>query len=385
MSGLAAGAQASGRVLVVDDGEMNRQLMRDVLEKRGHAVTLAECGSEELLRAVVADPPDAVVLDVMMPGIDGLRFCRMLKNVDAIAHVPILLLTSLNDRAVRLRGIESGANDFLLKPVDTQDIVLRVDNAIRGKRLVDELRRSYERLRKLEKLRDNLTQMVIHDLRSPLFAMRLRLESFLRDADPSLDPELRDDVQSSLSLSGTLTEMIGSILDISRLEAGEMPIARTTTPATVIIAEAVRLVGGPAGERQIVVTKAAEVEVCCDRALITRAVANLLGNSLKFSPPRTRVVVAASACAGGAEISVRDDGPGIPGHLHQRIFEKYGSFADGDELRKHSTGLGLPFCKLAVEAHGGAIGLESAPGAGSRFWMRLPASPMPRENAPRSG
>ena len=140
----------TGHVLVVDDEEMNRELLRDLLEGQGHQVTEAENG-EQGLQKVKENPPDVILLDVMMPGMDGFEVCRRLKADPETAPIPVLLVTALTERSDRLTGIEAGANDFISKPVDTQDVILRVRNAVYTMHLHRTVQENYEKVQELEK------------------------------------------------------------------------------------------------------------------------------------------------------------------------------------------------------------------------------------------
>ncbi len=151
----------TGHVLVVDDEETNRELLRDLLEAQGHQVTEAENG-EQALQEVKESPPDVILLDVMMPGLDGFEVCRRLKADLETAPIPVLLVTALKERSDRLTGIEAGANDFISKPVDTQDVIFRVRNAVYTMHLFHEVQENYERVRKLEMEKGELLEKTLH-------------------------------------------------------------------------------------------------------------------------------------------------------------------------------------------------------------------------------
>ncbi|MCE9614377.1 MAG: response regulator [Lentisphaerae bacterium] len=151
-----------GRVLVVDDERANRALLRDLLIAEGHAVIEAMNG-DQAWRLIQAQPIDVVLLDVVMPGTDGIEICRRIKQTPATAAIPVLLVTSLRKREDRLHGIAAGADDFLNKPVDAEEVLLRVRNAIRSKRLYDELQQQYQQLRQMTELREKLTRMLVDD------------------------------------------------------------------------------------------------------------------------------------------------------------------------------------------------------------------------------
>ena len=151
-----------GKILIVDDEESNRSLFTRFLAKNGYAAVEAEDG-ETALAVVEREKPDAVLLDVMMPKLDGYEVCRRLKGNPKTAHLPVILVTGLTERDDRIKGMEAGADDFLTKPVDWQEVVLRVRNAVRVKRLFDELQLKYDQLMQMSQLSEALTQMLKND------------------------------------------------------------------------------------------------------------------------------------------------------------------------------------------------------------------------------
>lgn len=374
-----------GRVLVVDDEPANRELLRDVLRVYGYEVREAEDGLAALA-AAAADPPDVVLLDVMMPRLNGYEVCRQLKAAPATAAVPVLLLTSLTAREERLQGIRAGANDFLSKPLDTADLILRVRNAVAGKRLYDQLRHQVLRLQELEALRDSLVHMIIHDLRSPFTAISLHLQLMEMDPAGGLSGEQRSGLAESRLLINQITEMMNAVLDVNRLEAGRMPLLRTGHLLGDLVEQAVRTLGPRAAARVQVAPALVPQPVTCDRGLVVRVLVNLLGNALKFSPEHTAVQVGMDRDDTGLRVYVRDAGPGIPEDRQHLIFEKYAQVDPQLQRGPHAVGLGLTFCRMAIEAHGGTIGVDSTPGSGSTFWFRLPLPPPPAAGAiPESG
>jgi len=361
---------SAARILVVDDEPKNRELIRDTLEVRGYAVEEAGSGTEALAR-IAAAPPDVVLLDVSMPGLDGLEVCRRLKANPRTASLPVIMITAHVDRRDRLAGIEAGANDYLTKPVDLQDLVLRVRNAVSAKRLTDEVKENFRRLRELERLRDSLTHMIIHDLRSPLASVMMGLEVIKISAAKSNRERETKIAEASYSSAQQMSEMISSLLDVSRFEAGKMPLQKIATGLAPVLRAAVESVRSLAAKRQIALAESTgEATACCDGPIVHRILANLIGNALKFTPPGGEVRVTMVTDATFVRVSVTDTGAGIAPEFHGRIFEKFGQVND---QRAHlGTGLGLTFCKLAVEAHGGGIGVESTVGSGSTFWFTLP-------------
>ena len=363
----------TGHVLVVDDQASNRELLADMLTDEGHRVQVAASG-EAALRLVAEERPAVVLLDVAMPGISGLDVCRRLKDDPATAAIPVLLVTAHADREHRLAGIAAGADEYVTKPIDRSELVLRVRNALRLSELHEAVEAQVRRLRELETLRDGLVHMVVHDLRAPLTAV-LMYVSLLRDDARQLGERGAPLLESLDAIEATARQMAGlvnDVLDVHRVESRAMVLHPGTADLVVLAKEALAAVGGGAAGRNVDVRgPAAGVPVAADVTLVRRVIANLLDNALKFTGTGGAVGVEVAAADGVARVTVSDTGPGIPPEHHEQIFDKFGQVA-ARQAGAASSGLGLAFCKLAVELHGGRIGVESAAGQGSRFWFELP-------------
>lgn len=361
-----------GRVLIVDDDVRNRALLNDLLVSQGFEVTEAESGTAALAQ-VLETAPHAILLDVMMPGLNGFEVCRRLKADPATAAIPVLLVTAMHDRESRLQGIEAGANDFLTKPIDIKEVVLRTRNAVYTKQLHDRIQDDLLALRKLEKLRDNLTHMIVHDMRSPLMGISGNLDILEMNLGSGMEANNKQCLEEARMSASTLVEMIGSLLDVSRMESGEMPLHKESCHIKTVVEHAVQWLGGILRQTPVVIEAPTEEHpVVCDTTLIQRVVANLLANARKYSPQDASIRVLIQQIEKAIKICVMDQGPGIAPEYHARIFEKFGQVETDGSQKRYSTGLGLTFCKLAVEAHGGRIGVESTLGHGSVFWFTLP-------------
>jgi signal transduction histidine kinase len=360
-------------ILVVDDGEANRDLLREILELDGHRVSVASDGPEAL-RGAREEAPDLVLLDVNMPGIDGLEVCRRLRADTATASLPIILVTALADRTHRLEGIAAGANDYLTKPIDRPDLLLRVRNALRLRKLHNEIAAQFRKLQELEQMRDSLVHMLVHDLRGPLTGISVSLQMSEERIVELGDSELSEDFAEMSRSVTELTDMVSDVLDVSRFEADAMPMRPAAVDLRTVVADVVGALGR-GGHASVVLHAAPQpVVAVVDPDLIRRVVGNLVGNAVKFTPRGGEVRVEVGDGTGGPEIRVSDTGPGISPEFHERIFEKFGQANGNGAARGRSSGLGLAYCKLAVLAHGGRIGVLSEPGRGSTFWLTLPGS-----------
>jgi len=372
MSGVVPVGTLAARILVVDDEPRNVLLLQDLLESRGHTVWTAADGQQGL--ALAQDrSPDVVLLDVMMPRLNGFDVCRRLKADQRTAMIPVLLVTSLNAREDRLAGIGAGANDFITKPIDTGDLLLRVRNAVTTKRLHDEVTSQFLKLQELEAARDTLTHMIVHDLRSPLTGLQAYLDLLRVAVAAGSTGEVLEFARDAHALAEHLKEMVSQVLDVSRLESGDMPLSRRDTDLVELLPGAVASLGPPPSGIAIVYEAAEQpFVVACDRDVVTRVVANLVGNAFKFAPRRGEVRIGLEASNGVVRVTVTDNGPGVEPEHRKVIFEKFGQAPLGQAGKARSSGLGLTFCKLAVEAHGGKIGVDSRNGGGARFWIELP-------------
>lgn len=365
------------KILVVDDNQENRALAKATLEDEGYEVMLAT-GGEEGIRAFEARKPDCVLLDVRMPGTDGFAVCSRIRALPDGANAPIVFVTALRDLDTFDRALRAGGDDFLTKPVHPTELVLRVQAALKVRRMSAELREQYELIRRqrddmmrLQLQKERLTAFVVHDLKNPVHSMDLHAQVVLADA--TLSSETRDSAQHIRSEARALMRLVLNLLDISKSEEGrlaprEAPVNLTTLAAAVL--EAFEL---KARTRGVTLEQRLEVpQLRADGDLIRRVIENLLDNAIRHGPAGTRVQFSASADEGTVELRVVDAGPGISPPLRQTIFERYVQ-VEGDAQATHRAGrgLGLAFCKLAVEAHRGTIAIEDA-NPGCIFVVRLP-------------
>jgi two-component system, sensor histidine kinase and response regulator len=375
----AAAPALTGRILVVDDTELNCDLLAQRLHRQGHSVDVAGNGRLALEKLAV-EAFDVVLLDIMMPEMDGLQVLQFMKNDPQLRHIPVIMISALDELDSVIRCIEMGAEDYLHKPFRPVLLRARIDACLEKKQLRDQeralfaqLQENFARLQELESLRDSLTHMVVHDLRTPLTSLIAGLQSM--EAFGELNESQRECLHISESGGQTLLRMINDLLDISKMEAGELQLERSEIQAAELTGEVLLQVKNLVAEREqhLEVAVAPGVAAFCgDREKLIRVLVNLVGNAGKFTPSGGKITVAARMENDAVLFSVSDTGEGIPEEAFERIFEKFGQVAGRKSGRRMSTGLGLTFCKMVVEAHGGRIWVESEVGKGSTFSFSIP-------------
>jgi len=370
--------------MVVDDVPDNVRLLGGILRAQGFVVRECFSGAEALAAAAAA-PPDLILLDIMMPEMNGYTVCERLKADTALAPIPVIFLSSLTEAPDKVTAFGAGGVDYITKPFQIDEVRARVETHLQLRRLQVALETkncaleaSNALLRELEALRDSLVHMLVHDLRNPLTAISTFGYLLEKAERCNLSEKGRGYVGMIMKSADFLVELISAVLDVSRLESGQMQLQRSDCDLGAIVAEVVARQESLRGARQIAFAAPADpVVVEGDAQLLSRLVQNLVGNALKFVPAATgkiEIVLApeAGAGAGAVRCSVRDNGPGIPPEHREKVFDKFWQGAAREQGFKYSSGLGLTFCKMVAEAHGGTIGVESEVGSGSTFWFALP-------------
>jgi signal transduction histidine kinase len=407
-------------ILIVDDRRENLLSLGALLEGFACAVVPASSG-REALKQVLQREFALILLDVKMPEMDGFETAELIRSRPQSQHIPIIFLTAYNQQEADVhRGYRLRAVDFLLKPIVPEILGAKVEvfldlhrksreareaaerlraaetsrlqseldrarEALEAERLradvereravARELSESYARLKALEQLRDDLTDMIVHDLRTPLTALLTGLQSM--ELEGELLPTQKELLDMSISGGQTLLRMINDLLDISKMESGSLTMDREPLEPGRLIENAVSQVLPLARERGLEIKReVAEslTTVVGDEDKLSRALVNLLGNAVKFTPPGGTITVRAEELpeGAGAAFEVRDTGEGIPEDALHRIFDKFAQVEGRKSGRKMSTGLGLTFCKMVAEGHGGAISVRSVLGRGSTFRFTIP-------------
>lgn len=371
------------RIMIVDDTPKNLQLLESMLLQKGFQVFAFPSG-EMALNAITKSNhkscPHLILLDILMPNIDGYEVCKRLKANPQFQDIPVLFLSALNEPLDKIRAFNVGGVDYVTKPFQVEEVEARIRTQLEIFQQKQKLQQSYEALKKLESLRDNLVHLIIHDMRSPLTGISVSLDTLglmISEKDSDVMEVITSAKQSLKNISG----MVDDILDISRLESNEMPLQLRNGDLRMLAQKVLELCKAQSEQRRLILDANESIFLPFDENLIYRALCNLVFNAIKFTAFNGEIRIHVQRIQEYAQVTVIDNGPGIPLKHRQKIFEKFGQVQNKKD--RIGTGLGLTFCKMAVEAHRGSIDVESEEGQGSKFWFKLPiksAIPVHHEN-----
>jgi two-component system sensor histidine kinase/response regulator len=379
-------------ILVADDIPANVELLLDQLNSLGYD-TITAVDGPSAVAVTFEQQPDLCILDVSMPagdlGVDdrstGFEVCRRIKRDPRTSRIPVIFVTALNDTSDRVRAIEAGGDDFLTKPHNRLVLGARVRSLLKLKAATDALEDSLRKLRELEKVRDDLMKMIVHDLKTPLTSVLATLE-MLSDGDfGQVSTSQKVAIGDVEAKSEDLLALINDILEVARIEEANITLALSPMAPGALLAELVHEWGHRFQQEQttVAVSVADDAPIFTgDKGLIKRVFSNLIQNAVTHSSKAVHLEFSARRAGHGVLFTVTDNGPGIPPEYHEIIFRKFGQVEVPRTPRTRSSGLGLTFCKLVVERHHGRIWVKSAEGKGSSFYIELPSDPTAMDTPP---
>lgn len=371
-------------ILIVDDDVKNREVLNDLVISLGHTPVMAENGFSALDQ-MENQLTDLVLLDILMPKMDGYEVLDRMKANDAMRHIPVIMITAVDEIESAAQCIDKGAEDYLVKPFNSYLLKARIGGSLEKKYLRDreqelhaKLEQNFEALQRAEQARDAMFQMIIHDLKNPLTSILAFAEIWLDNLhDDHLYREgLAKEFRMNFKAANEMSSLIKSILDVSKLEAGEMHVFLKPVKATQLIKDICEQFIPQAeicGVHLSVESESDALMILADKGLLYRILQNLITNTLQHTSKGINVKISATRQANDIIISVTDNGPGIPGRHKDKVFEKFFQADVRKEGKRYGVGLGLTFCKMAVEAQRGKIWVESEEGKGTSFKVALEA------------
>ncbi len=353
----------TGRILVVDDNDLNVEMLCMRLRRSGFDAKGVLSGPEALA-LLEKEPFDLVVLDIMMPEMDGYQVLREIRKHFSITELPVIMATAKSETSDVVQAFELGANDYVTKPIDLWVLLARVRTQLKLRRLIRE--------------KDEFLAIASHDLKNPLNNIHGYAKLFLMTAKVGepLTQEMLAMVERTVRQSHVMLRIIVDYLDYHALEEGELTLAREQVDLNQLVAECVEEHKVQYREKGLTiefVPSSTPAVVAVDTMRITQVLHNLFSNAIKFSHRGSKIRVFFEYLEGGVvKISIHDGGPGLTPQEQRSIFEKFSRVGSRGTAGERGSSIGLSIAKRLVEMHGGRIGCENHPQGGAVFWFTLP-------------
>jgi len=360
------------RILVVDDDEVIRKLLRRVLERSGFVVDEADSG-EGAIECIESNEPDLILLDVVMDGIDGFNPCRKIKQMPSLKEVPIVFVTGRSDTSSIVEGLDAGGCDYITKPINRHEALARIRNHLKMRVLMRFQRDFIDGLKKANFAKNRIIGMASHDLRNPLASIR-GLSEFLAESGP-LNEDQIEIIETIQSTSSSMLHLVDELLDLSVIESGEEHSEAEPCQLCEVVSSSLNIYQFTANKKSIKL----ELEdrgmpdlLMLDKTQFRRLMDNLLSNAVKYSPLGSFIRVVTEHVDGVLKIAIEDEGPGIPEHEMHKLFTDFGKTSVQPTGNETSTGLGLAICKKIAESHRGRVYAENREDrSGARFTIEL--------------
>lgn len=360
-------------VLVVDDEPANRLLLERILQ-RSYQILTAEDGLQAL-EILAQETVDTVLLDISMPGMNGLEVLQHLRSDPATADLPIIMVSALSDTEDIVRGLELGASDYVIKPINIEVVQARVKTQVTLKILLDEKQAAIRELEAAQAMRQRLFRVASHDLKAPLANIRMA-EYILRDSvkDDPLGMEILDTMVLTIE---NMQEVINGFLDAAAFENGKLEIEIQNTVVHDQVLNVILQYQVAAENKNITLDIGALAgNIYADTARFKQIMGNLISNAIKYSPLGSCVSIWAENLGNKIRVNVADQGKGIPVEERHLLFQEYGKLSTRPTADESSTGLGLWIVKQLVTLQNGQVGVDCPADGGSIFWVEFPTMPI---------
>lgn len=362
--------EAPARILVTDDQPANIQVVGAMLGKFGYEIIPASDGPTALKRLAIR-VPDLILLDVLMPGMDGIEVCRRIRENPEWNDIPIIFLSAADDKELIVRALETGGVDYVTKPFNHGEMLSRVRTHLA-------LKAARDKLRHLAEDKDELLGILAHDLKNHLGGMQMSAQLLRERMTQAADSRPAQLCENICHSTGQLLAFVKEFLANSAADHGFKPKSETVN-LNDSVARAVQDYRDAARHKGLDIHVALSPQPAlgyADRNALSQVLDNLLSNAVKFSPGGTRITVTVSPGPLGPECAIQDQGPGFSAADKARMFRRYGRLSARPTGGEPSTGLGLSIVKKLVEAMKGELTCQSVPGEGTTFIVRLPQRPV---------
>lgn len=365
---------AEFKLLVVDDVQTNVLLLKALLGKEGYGILVANNG-QEALEVIRNENPDLILLDVMMPGMDGFEVAERLKSEEFRCEIPIIFLTALDDTQSIVNGFKLGVGDFISKPFRKEELMVRIKHQlslVAARRIIEE---KNEELRKTIAGRDKMYSVIAHDLRSPMASMKMLLNTIMMSVEKDkIDPDIFDMLEMSNKTSEEVFSLLDNLLKWTKSQLGKLTVIPQKLDISGLADGVVEVMNSVAEVKHIklIRTDHESFFVYVDIEMIKSILRNLISNAVKFSNPDSEIKVGIKAEDGKVIVSVTDSGKGIKKEDQHKLLKDSTHFTTYGTNSEEGSGLGLLLCWDFARKNGGELWFESEENLGSVFSFSLP-------------
>jgi len=360
-------------ILIVDDTPDNINVLKNILTPDGYQFYISTNG-ELAINVATKNIPDLILLDVMMPGIDGFETCKRLKNIEATKDIPIIFITAKNEPEDIVKGFNFGGVDYITKPLRSEEVCARVKTHLTIKNLMDELEDKNKLLEETNELKNKFIGMASHDLRNPLASITGFSKILIEEKDDLTDEEIDEFSHIIFSVSTNMSNLVENILDVSIIESGKLELKYQKHSISELIQERIKIFKAFGNKKNIEICFNNSIipEFLFDSDRITQVIDNLLSNAVKFSPHEKKIVVTLEQDNNFAKVSIKDQGPGINEEDKAKLFDPFQKLSAKPTGGEKSSGLGLTIAKKLIEGHKGTIEVISEKNIGTTFSFSIP-------------
>jgi len=365
---------AEFKLLVVDDVQTNVLLLKALLGKEGYGILVANNG-QEALEVIRNENPDLILLDVMMPGMDGFEVAERLKSEEFRCEIPIIFLTALDDTQSIVNGFKLGVGDFISKPFRKEELMVRIKHQlslVAARRIIEE---KNEELRKTIAGRDKMYSVIAHDLRSPMASMKMLLNTIMMSVEKDkIDPDIFDMLEMSNKTSEEVFSLLDNLLKWTKSQLGKLTVIPQKLDISGLADGVVEVMNSVAEVKhsKLIRTDHESFFVYVDIEMIKSILRNLISNAVKFSNPDSEIKVGIKAEDGKVIVSVTDSGKGIKKEDQHKLLKDSTHFTTYGTNSEEGSGLGLLLCRDFARKNGGELWFESEENLGSVFSFSLP-------------
>jgi two-component system, sensor histidine kinase and response regulator len=367
-------SEKKATILIVDDNTKNIQVIALTLRQYNYIILIATNG-KDAVEMVERKRPDLVLLDIMMPGMDGYEACRIIKSKKENENIPVIFLTALNEKDNIVRGFEAGGVDYITKPFNNKELISRVKTHLELKQTRDELEKTTEHLSRLNSMKNKIFSVIGHDLRSPLGSVKMTLEFLSREISGSCPKEYRSTISLMIKTTDEVFNLLENLLGWGKAQTGNLSVNFEDIDLNNLTDSVYSLNKANLGFKNIHFTKEIPggTSVFADLNTLKMVFRNLLSNAIKFTPEGGSIKIYARRVKGTVNIAFKDTGVGIPEENLSGLFNPGVHISTYGTNKESGSGLGLKLCYDFIKLNNGDITVESEVGKGTTFIVTLPA------------